>query len=102
MTQERDILELSAKDLADKSLRGEALSRGEALAVLQWPDADVLSLLGEVFRVRQAHFGKKVRMNFLVNIQSGLCPENCSYCSQSKDSKAPIEKYRIMSPEEVM
>jgi biotin synthase len=68
---------------------------------LNWPDEDVLTLLSAAFRVRLKHFGRKVKMNFLVNIQSGLCPEDCHYCSQSKISKADIEKYRLMSPEEV-
>lgn len=92
---------LDASALADKSLRGDALTRDEAAGVLRWPDADFLSLLAAVFRVRQAYFGKTVKLNFLVNIQSGLCPEDCHYCSQSKISKAPIEKYRLLSADEV-
>ena len=92
---------VSAWELAEKSLAGLELSREEALAVLAWPDEDILSLLSAAFRVRQAYFGKKVRMNYLVNIQSGICPEDCHYCSQSRDSDAPVEKYKLLSPEEV-
>jgi len=93
---------MNAHDLAEKSLRGEALTREESRAVLSWPDGDILSLLSEVFRVRQAHFGKTVKLNFLANIKSGLCPEDCNYCSQSKISDAPIEKYRLMTAEQVI
>jgi biotin synthase len=88
--------------LAEKSLRGEALSREEARAVLHWAEDDLLSLVQAAFRVRRAAFGKKVKLNYLVNLQSGLCPEDCTYCSQSKVSEAPIEKYRLMSPDEVV
>ena len=88
-------------DLAEKSLSGLDLTREEALAVLAWPEEDILSLLNAAFRVRQAHFGKKVRLNYLVNIQSGICPEDCGYCSQSRLSDAPVEKYKLLSPEEV-
>jgi len=87
---------------AEKSLAGDALSRAEARAVLDWPDADLLDLVAAAHRVRRAHFGRRVKMNFLVNLQSGLCPEDCSYCSQSKTSKAPIEKYRFLSADEVV
>jgi biotin synthase len=92
---------LTAESLADKSLRGEALTREEALSVLHWPDEDVLSLVQAAHRVRLAHFGRKVKMSYLVNLQSGLCPEDCGYCSQSKVSDAPIEKYRLMDPAQV-
>lgn len=87
---------------ADRSLAGDALSRAEARAVLDWPEADLLDLVAAAHRVRRAHFGRRVKMNFLVNLQSGLCPEDCSYCSQSKVSKAPIEKYRFLSADEVV
>jgi biotin synthase len=91
----------NATDLADKSLAGEELSREEALAVLQWPDEEILTLLSSVYKVRRAYFGKQVRLNFLVNIQSGLCAEDCGYCSQSQVSDAPVEKYKLMTPEEI-
>lgn len=97
----RSIRSAAPRALADKSLRGEALTRPEARAVLDWPEEDMLSLLAEVYRVRKAHFGRTVKLNYLVNIQSGLCPEDCSYCSQSKVSKAPIDKYRLLGPDEV-
>jgi biotin synthase len=90
----------SPAGLAERSLRGDPLTREEASFILRWPEEDVLSLVQAAYRVRRAAFGKKVKLNFLVNIQSGLCPEDCGYCSQSKVSKAPVEKYRLMVPEE--
>jgi biotin synthase len=92
---------INAQDLAETSLAGDQLSREAALAVLEWPDEDILSLLAAAFKVRQAHFGKKVRLNYLLNIQSGICREDCHYCSQSSVSDAPVEKYKLLSPEEV-
>lgn len=32
----------------------------------------------------------------IMNAKSGLCPENCGYCSQSSISKAPIESYPMV------
>ncbi len=91
-----------ALELAEKSLRGEELTRDEALSVLQWPDDEILPLLHAAFQVRKAGFGKRVKLNFLLNIQSGICPEDCHYCSQSRLSEAPVEKYRLLNAEDVL
>ena len=63
---------LNALHLAEKSLAGEELTREEALSVLAWPDEKILSLMQATYKVRHAAFGKKVRLNYLVNIQSGM------------------------------
>lgn len=39
----------------------------------------------------------KVKLNMLINAKSGICPEDCGYCSQSRVSEAPIAKYRMLS-----
>ena len=88
--------------LADKSLSGVALSRSEALAVLQAPDDAMLEQLAAAYRVRRHHWGDRVRLHFLLNAQSGLCPEDCHYCSQSKISGAEIEKYPLMAKEKIV
>lgn len=85
------------EELADKALRGEAPTREEALAVLAAPDEELLSLLAASFRVRLAAFGRKVKLNMLMNAKSGVCPEDCGYCSQSIVSTAPIPKYSLLA-----
>jgi biotin synthase len=35
-------------------------------------------------------------------VQNGLCPENCGYCSQSKDSQSAILKYTMKPDEEIL
>jgi biotin synthase len=81
---------------ADKALAGELLSVEECLSVLDAPDDELLPLLQAAFRVRKAYFGKKVKLNMIINAKSGLCPEDCGYCSQSIVSRAPIEKYTLL------
>ncbi len=83
--------------LADKALAGELLTRGEALSVLACDDEQLLPLLQAAFRVRRAHFGRKVKLNMLVNAKSGICPEDCGYCSQSIVSTADVPKYQMLS-----
>ncbi len=83
-------------ELADKALRGERLSLEEGLAVLEAADDELLSIMQAAFRVRKHYFGKKVKLNLIINAKSGLCPEDCGYCSQSIVSKAPITKYPLL------
>jgi biotin synthase len=87
--------------LVDKALRLEAPTPDEALALLALSDDDVLDVVAAAFRVRRQFFGRRVKLNFLVNIRSGLCPEDCSYCSQRKGSESEILKYRLLDPDEV-
>ncbi len=89
-------------DFAEKSLAGAELNRDEAFAVLNAPDDELLSLVHAASKVRFKHFGKRVKLNFLLNAKSGLCPEDCSYCSQSKISKAGVEKYAFMTEADIL
>nr|WP_199622447.1 biotin synthase BioB [Paenibacillus alkalitolerans] len=82
--------------LADKAIRGEPITKEEGLAVLQADDDEVLAILHAAFRVRKHFYGKKVKLNLIVNAKSGLCPEDCAYCSQSIASKAAIKKYPML------
>jgi biotin synthase len=88
--------------LADKALAHRDLLRSEALAVLQAPDIEILGQLAAVYQVRRQHWGNRVRLHFLLNAQSGLCPEDCHYCSQSKISSADIEQYPLMATEKIV
>ncbi len=87
----------SWNSLANSVLAGTAVSRSEALAILNSPDSQILDLLAATYRVRQAHFGTKVHLYFLKNAKSGLCPEDCGYCSQSLVAETDIPRYSIMS-----
>jgi biotin synthase len=88
--------------LAERSLAGEIISRTQAQAVLQAPDEVLLEQLAAAYRVRHHYWGDRVRLHFLLNAQSGLCPEDCHYCSQSKISSAEIEKYPLMAQEKIL
>jgi biotin synthase len=83
--------------LADRVLAGGAIDRHEARAILESPDAELPDLLAAAWRVRHRHFGNTVQLFFLMNAKSGLCPEDCGYCSQSKVSEAEIPRYNLLS-----
>lgn len=88
--------------LAKKSLKGECLTIEEGLAVLEASDDEVLPLMQAAFQVRQYFYGKKVKLNMIINAKSGFCPEDCGYCSQSVVSTAPIQKYSLLDKETLL
>ncbi len=63
---------------------------------------ELLDLLAATYRVRHRHFGNTVQLYFLMNAKSGLCPEDCGYCSQSKVSEAEIPRYNVLSAEKLL
>ncbi|MFH9833269.1 biotin synthase BioB [Streptomyces sp. NPDC017201] len=86
--------------LVDKGLRRELPTRDEALAVLATSDDELLDVVAAAGKVRRQWFGRRVKLNYLVNLKSGLCPEDCSYCSQRLGSEAGILKYTWLKPDE--
>lgn len=88
--------------LAQRVLDGHDVTRDEAMAILKSPNSDLLAVLDAAFRVRRQHFGLTVQLYFLMNAKSGLCPEDCHYCSQSKVSDAPVPKYNILQREKLL
>lgn len=84
-------------DLAERILGGARLSRDEGRAILQSSDIEILDLLAATYRVRRHYFGHQVQLYFLKNAKSGLCPEDCGYCSQSIISDAEIPRYPMLN-----
>ncbi|HBJ34266.1 MAG TPA: biotin synthase BioB [Planctomycetaceae bacterium] len=93
---------LDYAQLAQRVLDGHEVTRDEAMAILKSPNDDLLAVLDAAFRVRRQHFGLTVQLYFLMNAKSGLCPEDCHYCSQSKVSDAPVQKYNILQRDKLL
>ncbi|ALG06558.1 biotin synthase BioB [Kibdelosporangium phytohabitans] len=85
-------------DLVSKALRRERPTRSEALAVLGGAE-ELLDVVAAGAKVRREFFGKRVKLNTIINMKSGLCPEDCSYCSQRLGSATEILKYSWITPE---
>jgi biotin synthase len=93
---------LNFQTLANKALANEVLTREECLEVLHCPDSQILDLLSATYRVREHFCGKRVHLHMLINAKSGICPEDCHYCSQSKISTANIERYPLVSMQKLL
>lgn len=88
--------------LAREVIEGKEISNEEALAILNCDDDELLPLLQGAFTIRKHYFGKKVKLNMIMNAKSGYCPEDCGYCAQSSKSSAEIEKYPFITKEEIL
>jgi biotin synthase len=89
-------------EMAERVLDDEQLTAAEAESILAASDNELLALLDAAYRVRHRHFGNQVQLYLLMNAKSGLCPEDCHYCSQSKVSEAEIPKYNILSRDKLL
>jgi biotin synthase len=83
-----------------KALQSDRVDRDELLAVLASSDDDLLDVVAAAGQVRRKFFERRVKLNFLVNMKSGMCPEDCNYCSQRLGSTADIMKYSWISSHE--
>jgi biotin synthase len=90
------------RELADQVLAGHEVTRDEALSILRAPDEDLLDIFAAAYKLRRRWFGNTVQLYFLMNAKSGLCPEDCHYCSQSKISTADIPQYNLLSRDKLL
>ncbi|MDY8025618.1 biotin synthase BioB [Paenibacillus polymyxa] len=88
--------------LAEKAIQGSRISLEEGMAVLEADDEELLPIMQAAFRVRHHFYKKKVKLNMIINAKSGLCPEDCGYCSQSIVSTAPVSKYSMLDKESLL
>lgn len=88
--------------IAASSLDGKLIDRPTAKSILQASDTVLLEQLAAAYKVRYHYWSNRVRLHFLLNAQSGLCQEDCNYCSQSKISTAEIEKYPLIAVEKII
>lgn len=92
-------LRLLLDDLVTLGLENRPPTRNQALAVLESADDDLLDVVAAAGKIRRHYFSNRVKLNFLVNMKSGLCPEDCSYCSQQRGAKTDVLKYNWIDPE---
>jgi biotin synthase len=92
----------SCAALAARALRDDPPSEAEARRIVDGEGFALLPLLEAAFAPRERYFGRGVMVHVLNNVQNGLCPEDCGYCSQSKDSAAAIRKYPMKSDAEIL
>jgi biotin synthase len=89
-------------ELATQVLDGIPASFEQAQSVLAADDSELLDIMAAAYRVRRQYFGNTVQFYFLMNAKSGLCPEDCTYCSQSKTATSEIPRYNLLSRDKLL
>lgn len=84
------------------AMSGGGIGAEDALAVLGLPQFEIWRLLELSEAVRRRFKGDQIRLCSIVNAKSGLCSEDCAFCSQSSRSRASIEKYPLLEEEEIV
>jgi biotin synthase len=84
------------------ALSGKGIGAEDALIVLGLPQSEIWRLIAVSETVRRHFKGDQIRLCSIVNAKSGLCSEDCAFCSQSSRSKASIEKYPLMEEDQIV
>lgn len=90
------------KYLAAKSVQGYSITKEEALQILQTPDDDLLAVLDAAFSIRRHFFGRDVTVHVIKNAKSGLCTEDCAFCSQAGAADTDSPRYALQKVEELV
>ena len=89
-------------ELSKRVLGGKLTTYKQGLGILESSDDDLLAVLHAAFAIRRRYFGRGVSIHVIRNAKSGLCSENCSFCSQSAVSESEIPKYPMQSVEQIL
>ena len=88
--------------IRENAMRGDGIGAEDALGVLSLERKDLWRLLDVTDGVRRRFKGDGIRLCSIVNAKSGMCSEDCSFCSQSRRSTADIRKYPLIDEEEMV
>ena len=72
----------------------------EIKALFEMPFNDLLFKAHTIHR--ETFDPNKVQVSSLLNIKTGACPEDCSYCSQSSKYDTGLEREKLMEVEQVL
>ena len=86
---------------AYKIFDGEELERDLIDKLSELKGEDVMDLLSLANKVRNK-FATDEHVCTIMNVKSGMCSEDCKFCSQSLHNNADIERYPLSSDEDMV
>jgi biotin synthase len=72
----------------------------ETIFRLSWPE--FWPWLVEAQRLRHQRFGRRVSFCVIMNARSGMCSEDCAFCSQAATSQAEVPRYGLPAQEQLV
>lgn len=88
--------------LTESILDGHEMTRDEAVELVDLPDASTPVVLAGSDALRRAFHGHVVTGCLVVNVKSGRCSEDCSFCAQSIHNEAVVESYPILGSNDIV
>ncbi|MFZ5449023.1 MAG: biotin synthase BioB [Thermodesulfobacteriota bacterium] len=74
----------------------------------EWKDifrlegAELLARLAEATTIREQRCGRQVSFCVIINAKSGMCSEDCTFCSQSVRAASQVPHYPLLSRDELV
>ena len=86
----------------EKALSGEGISYDEGCALVNLPGSHIFEILCSSDRVRRFFKGDEVNLCSIINAKSGLCAEDCTFCSQSVHYDTGVKTYPMLEPQKIV
>ena len=83
-------------------LRNKKLTDDKTSELFNIDDKFLSHLSDAANEITRTFQGSKIDVEQLANIKKNYCSEDCTFCSQSAFFDTGIDKYQLMSPEEVV
>jgi biotin synthase len=88
------------KEIEKKGIDG--ISREEAFFVLTSGEEEFAELKRIAECLTRSVFSNRIYICSILSAKTGLCSEDCAFCSQSRRSKAEIKKHPLMDVEKIV
>lgn len=88
--------------LGELILDGHIISEQEAISLTAVCEDDIPLLGAYANKIRAKFAGKKVDMCGVINARSGLCTEDCKFCSQSVYHQTNAQPFPLISTQEAL
>ncbi len=86
----------------EKGLSGKGISSDEAIGLAASYEENFYEILAVTEQVRRRFKGAEINLCSIVNAKSGLCAEDCSFCSQSVKYSTGVETFPMAGPRAVV
>ena len=94
-------MKFSLNNAMKKALTGNGLSFAEGVEFTRTPVSEIYEILAVTEKVRSRFKGNQVDLCSIVNAKSGICAENCSFCSQSSHYETGVESYPMINASDI-
>ncbi len=94
-----DILDIVSEKLMEKE---EQITLPEAVELSKLPRERLSDLISLARKVTLKYKGDGVFLRSIISAQTGNCPEDCSFCSQSAHFDTEVEAHPLMAAEKIL